>query len=246
MELVASGGTARVLREAGLPVTPVEQVTGSPEMLDGRVKTLHPAIHGGLLADRRNPAHVRQLEELGIAPFDLLVAGLYPFRETVASGADADAVIEQIDIGGPAMMRAAAKNFESVAVVVDPARYGDLLTEIDAVGGLARATRAARWPPPRSPTPPPTTRPSHRGSPSRAPTTSCRPFLGLAYEKVGDLRYGENPHQRGAPLPGSGGARACSMAPRCCRARTCRSTTGSTPLPRTSSRQRCPRAPWSS
>jgi len=178
-------------------VTPVEQVTGSPEMLDGRVKTLHPAIHGGLLADRRNPAHVRQLEELGIEPFDLLVAGLYPFRETVAGGAEADAVIEQIDIGGPAMMRAAAKNFESVAVVVDPARYGDLITEIDAAGGLSRDTRrslaaaafahtaaydaaVASWF-------------AEQGSDDDLPA-----FVGLAYEKVGDLRYGENPHQRGA------------------------------------------------
>jgi phosphoribosylaminoimidazolecarboxamide formyltransferase/IMP cyclohydrolase len=120
VELIASGGTARVLTEAGLPVTPVETVTGSPEMLGGRVKTLHPKIHAGLLADRRNPEHERQLEEHGIAPFDLLVAGLYPFRETVVSGADLDEVIENIDIGGPAMMRAAAKNFESVGVVVSP------------------------------------------------------------------------------------------------------------------------------
>jgi len=197
VELVASGGTARVLTEGGLAVTPVEQVTGSPEMLDGRVKTLHPAIHGGLLADRRNPAHVRQLEELGIAPFDLLVAGLYPFRETVASGAEADAVIEQIDIGGPAMMRAAAKNFESVAVVVDPARYGELLTEIDTAGGLSRDTRrslaaaafahtaaydaaVASWF-------------AEQGADDDLPA-----FVGLAYGKVGDLRYGENPHQRGA------------------------------------------------
>jgi phosphoribosylaminoimidazolecarboxamide formyltransferase/IMP cyclohydrolase len=197
VELVASGGTARVLTEAGLAVTPVEQVTGSPEMLDGRVKTLHPAIHGGLLADRRNPAHVRQLEDLGIEPFDLLVAGLYPFRETFASGAESDAVIEQIDIGGPAMMRAAAKNFESVAVVVDPARYGDLLTEIDTAGGLSRDTRrslaaaafahtaaydaaVASWF-------------AEQGADDELPA-----FVGLAYEKLGDLRYGENPHQRGA------------------------------------------------
>jgi phosphoribosylaminoimidazolecarboxamide formyltransferase/IMP cyclohydrolase len=197
VELVASGGTARVLTEAGLTVTPVEQVTGSPEMLDGRVKTLHPAIHGGLLADRRNPAHVRQLEELGIEAFDLLVAGLYPFRETVASGAEPDAVIEQIDIGGPAMMRAAAKNFESVAVVVDPARYGDLLTEIDAAGGLSRDTRrslaAAAF--------------AHTAAydaavaswfAERAAGDDLPAFVGLAYEKLGDLRYGENPHQRGA------------------------------------------------
>ena len=141
VELVASGGTAKVLADAGLPVTPVEEVTGSPEMLGGRVKTLHPKIHGGLLADRRDPDHVRQLQESEIAPFDLLVGGLYPFRETVASGADPDTVVENIDIGGPAMMRAAAKNFESVTVIVDPAEYAIVLAEIEANDGVTRATR---------------------------------------------------------------------------------------------------------
>ncbi len=123
VELVSSGGTAATLREAGLPVTPVDEVTGSPEMLDGRVKTLHPKIHAGILADRRKPSHVDQLREQGIEPFDLVVVNLYPFRETVASGASPDDVIEKIDIGGPAMVRAAAKNFESVGVVVEPTRY---------------------------------------------------------------------------------------------------------------------------
>ena len=198
VELVASGGTARVLAEAGLAVTKVEDVTGSPEMLGGRVKTLHPSIHAGLLADRRNPDHVRQIEAFGIQPFDLLVGGLYPFRETVASGADADAVIENIDIGGPAMMRAAAKNFESVTVVVDPARYDDILAEIDAEGGVTRATRrtlaAAAF--------------AHTAAYDAAVASwfaehgdgdddALPGFVGLAYEKVGDLRYGENPHQRG-------------------------------------------------
>src|SRR5216117_839529 len=122
VELVSSGNTSAALNEAGIPVTRVEDVTGSPEMLDGRVKTLHPKIHGGLLADRRNPDHVAQLEEHGIEPFDLVAVNLYPFRETVAGGAAFDEVIEKIDIGGPAMVRASAKNFESVAVVVDPSR----------------------------------------------------------------------------------------------------------------------------
>jgi phosphoribosylaminoimidazolecarboxamide formyltransferase / IMP cyclohydrolase len=197
VELVASGGTARVLTEAGLAVTPVEEVTGSPEMLDGRVKTLHPKIHGGLLADRRNPDHVRQLQEQGIAPFDLLVGGLYPFRETVASGADHDVVIENIDIGGPAMIRAAAKNFESVAVVVDPARYPDILAEIGDQGGLSRETRrslaAAAF--------------AHTAAYDAAVAgwfastdrgdDALPDLLGLAYERVAELRYGENPHQRG-------------------------------------------------
>jgi phosphoribosylaminoimidazolecarboxamide formyltransferase / IMP cyclohydrolase len=214
VELVASGGTAAVLIEAGLPVTPVEQVTGSPEMLGGRVKTLHPKIHGGLLADRRDHEHVRQLESFDIAPFDLLVGGLYPFRETVSSGADGDTVVENIDIGGPAMMRAAAKNFESVTVIVDPADYAAVLAEIEANDGVTRATRrrlaAAAF--------------AHTAAydaavagwfaQQEAGDEGVLPgFVGLAYEKVGDLRYGENPHQRGglyreAATPGPlGGAR---------------------------------------
>ena len=205
VELVASGGTARVLADAGLVVTPVEQVTGSPEMLDGRVKTLHPAIHGGLLADRRNADHVRRLDELGIAPFDLLIAGLYPFRETVAGGAGFDDVIEKIDIGGPAMVRGAAKNFESVGVVVDPTRYDAVIEELDREGGLTRETRAelaaAAF--------------AHTAAYDAAVAAwfaeqrageQLPAYVGLAYEKVGDLRYGENPHQRGALYRQSMGA----------------------------------------
>jgi phosphoribosylaminoimidazolecarboxamide formyltransferase/IMP cyclohydrolase len=196
VELIASGGTARVLTEAGLPVTSVETVTGSPEMLGGRVKTLHPKIHAGLLADRRKPEHERQLEEHGIAPFDLLVAGLYPFRETVASGADLEEVIENIDIGGPAMVRAAAKNFESVGVVVSPERYEAIIDEIALEGGLTRATRFALA----------TEAFAHTAAYDAAVASwfagreddALPTFVGLAYEKVTDLRYGENPHQRGA------------------------------------------------
>jgi phosphoribosylaminoimidazolecarboxamide formyltransferase/IMP cyclohydrolase len=143
VELVSSGGTAAALREAGIDVTPVEEVTGSPEMLGGRVKTLHPKIHGGILADRRRQEHLDQLAEHGIEPFDLVVVNLYPFRETVAGGAGFDEVIEQIDIGGPAMLRAAAKNFESVAVVVNPGRYEMVVDEVKLEGGLARSTRFA-------------------------------------------------------------------------------------------------------
>src|SRR6266516_2360091 len=138
--LVSSGGTAMTLREGGVDVTPVEEVTGFPEILDGRVKTLHPRVHAGLLADRRKPSHVDQLAEHGIEPFDLVVVNLYPFREPVASGVGFDDVI---DIGGPAMVRAAAKNFESVGVVVEPSRYGDVLGELHERGGLARETRKA-------------------------------------------------------------------------------------------------------
>ena len=124
-ELVSTGSTARTIEQAGIPVTKVEDLTGFPECLDGRVKTLHPRVHAGLLADLSNPAHERELAELGIAPFQLLVSNLYPFERTVASGAAPPEVIEQIDIGGPAMVRAAAKNHGSVAVVTSPAQYGD-------------------------------------------------------------------------------------------------------------------------
>src|SRR3990170_594148 len=141
--LVSSGGTAATLGEAGLAVTSVEEVTGSPEMLDGRVKTLHPRIHAGILADRRKPEHEAQLAEHGIEPFDLVVVNLYPFRETVASGAGPDDVIEKIDIGGPAMVRAAAKNFASVGVIVSPVRYEGVLAELRRDGGLSLQTRRA-------------------------------------------------------------------------------------------------------
>ena len=123
VEIVSTGNTAARVEALGIPVTRVEELTGFPECLDGRVKSLHPKVHAGLLADLRLESHRAQLEELGIAPFDLLVSNLYPFRETVASGADLEACIEKIDIGGPAMVRAAAKNHASVAVVTSPAAY---------------------------------------------------------------------------------------------------------------------------
>ena len=145
-ELVSTGNTATAIEAGGLPVTRVEDLTGFPECLDGRVKTLHPRVHAGLLADTPNPDHNRQLAELGIEPFQLLVSTLYPFEQTVASGADHDAIIEQIDIGGPAMVRAAAKNHGSVAVVTDPAQYGEVLKAI-ADGGFT----AGAAPPPRRP-----------------------------------------------------------------------------------------------
>jgi phosphoribosylaminoimidazolecarboxamide formyltransferase/IMP cyclohydrolase len=121
VEIVSTGGTARMLADAGVPVTPVEEVTGFPESFDGRVKTLHPRVHAGLLADTRKPEHLAQLAQLDITPFDLLVVNLYPFEQTVAAGAGVDECVEQIDIGGPAMVRAGAQNHPSVAVVVGPA-----------------------------------------------------------------------------------------------------------------------------
>ena len=135
VELLSTGGSAKVLRDARLPVTDVADVTGFPEMMDGRVKTLHPKVHGGLLALRDNPEHLAAMQEHGIAGIDLLVVNLYPFEATVAKGADYDTAIENIDIGGPAMIRAAAKNHGFVSVVTDTEDYDALLQELDANGG---------------------------------------------------------------------------------------------------------------
>jgi phosphoribosylaminoimidazolecarboxamide formyltransferase/IMP cyclohydrolase len=140
VQIVSTGSTARTMADAGYAVTDVSAVTGFPESLDGRVKTLHPAIHAGILADLRVPDHERQLKELGIQPFDLVVSNLYPFVETVASGAGADEVIEQIDIGGPAMVRAAAKNHANVAIVVSPASYPQVIKAL-TLGGTTLAQR---------------------------------------------------------------------------------------------------------
>ncbi len=196
--LVSTGSTAARIAAVGVPVTPVEDVTGFPECLDGRVKTLHPTVHAGILADRRLPEHVRQLDDLGIEAFDLVVCNLYPFRETVASGAGSDDVVEQIDIGGPSMVRAAAKNHPSVAVVVDPSVYGDVLDAVRA-GGFDLAARrrlAARAF-------------AHTAAYDTAVAQWCArelaaddawwpAYAGLALERADVLRYGENPHQRGA------------------------------------------------
>jgi len=140
VEILSTGGTARALKEAGIAVVDVAAVTGSPEMLDGRVKTLHPKIHGGLLADRAKPDHVAALAEHGIPEIDLLAINLYPFEETLARGADFADCIENIDIGGPAMIRAAAKNHGSVTVLVDPADYASVLEDLDS-GGVTAETR---------------------------------------------------------------------------------------------------------
>ena len=142
VEIVSTGSTAAAIASAGIAVTPVEQVTGFPECLEGRVKTLHPAVHAGILADRRKPDHLERIKDLGIAPIDLVVVNLYPFTGTVASGAPFDACVEQIDIGGPAMVRAAAKNHPTVAVVTDPARYGEVARAV-ADGGFTLAARRA-------------------------------------------------------------------------------------------------------
>ncbi len=134
-EILSSGGTASLLRAAGIEVKEVSEYTGFPEMLDGRVKTLHPLIHGGILADRSKPEHLRQMAEHSIRPIDMVVVNLYPFEETVSRGATFDEAIEQIDIGGPTLIRAAAKNFKFVTVVVDPADYPRIESELKASGG---------------------------------------------------------------------------------------------------------------
>src|SRR5690242_18373838 len=138
--LVSTGGSAALIESLGIPVTKVEDLTGFPECLDGRVKTLHPRVHAGILADRRLESHVAQLAELQVEPFDLVVSNLYPFTQTVMSGATPDECVEQIDIGGPSMVRAAAKNHPSVAIVTSPDAYADTLTAI-AAGGFTLEQR---------------------------------------------------------------------------------------------------------
>ncbi len=198
VELVSSGGTAAALRADGVEVTEVADVTGFPEMLGGRVKTLHPAIHGGLLADQRDPEHLAQIAAHGIEPFDLVAVNLYPFRETVASGAGFDDTIEKIDIGGPAMVRASAKNFESVSVIVNPERYGEVIQELTREGGITRDTRFALAAEAFAHTAAYDAAVGGWFAEQRSDADAMPGFVGLAFEKVADLRYGENPHQRGA------------------------------------------------
>jgi phosphoribosylaminoimidazolecarboxamide formyltransferase/IMP cyclohydrolase len=202
VEIVSTGSTAAVIAGAGVPVTKVEELTGFPECLDGRVKTLHPRVHAGLLADTRRPEHRAQLDDLGILPFELLVSNLYPFEATVASGAPAEQCVEEIDIGGPAMVRAGAKNHASVAVVTDPSMYGRVLTAARSGGFTLEerqrlAARAfaltagydaavASW-----------------FASAYAPDETAREagwpdvMAGL-WSRADVLRYGENPHQRAA------------------------------------------------
>ncbi|TDE50911.1 bifunctional phosphoribosylaminoimidazolecarboxamide formyltransferase/IMP cyclohydrolase [Nonomuraea mesophila] len=207
VEIVSTGGTAAAISSFGIPVTKVEQLTGFPECLDGRVKTLHPRVHAGLLADVTKPHHVTQLEELEIDPFQLVVVNLYPFQETVASGASAEECVEQIDIGGPAMIRGAAKNHNTCAVVVDPGSYGDVLTAV-AEGGFTLAERrrlagiayahtasydvaVANW------------FAGTYGEEGDFPS-----FTGGTYQRKATLRYGENPHQGAALYTGGTGGLA--------------------------------------
>jgi phosphoribosylaminoimidazolecarboxamide formyltransferase / IMP cyclohydrolase len=195
VELVSTGGTAAHLKEAGVGVGLVEETTGFPEILGGRVKTLHPRIFGGVLADDSREDHARDLLTSQIAPFDLVVVNLYPFEQTVASGARPAQVIEMIDVGGPALLRAAAKNHARVAVVVDPSDYSPLMEEIRVSGGTSRETRerlAARAF---------TRTAAYDAAIARYLAASEDAFpenLVLAFERARALRYGENPHQRAA------------------------------------------------
>lgn len=210
VEIVSTGGTSAAIAEAGLPVTQVADVTGYPEHLDGRVRTLHPAVHSGLLADLRLDHHERQLAELAIKPYELVVVNLYPFAETVAAGAAPDEAVEQIDIGGPAMVRASAKNHANVAVVVSPDRYGEIIAAV-ASGGttLAQRRELAREAFRHTATYDIAVA-SYLGSvvaPDQAVDVSPFPaWVGGSWTKTADLRYGENSHQKAA-LYGSQGGR---------------------------------------
>ena len=201
-ELVSTGSTAKTIERAGIPVTKVEDLTGFPECLDGRVKTLHPRVHAGLLADLGNPDHERQLAELGIAPFQLLVSNLYPFEQTVASGATPPEIIEQIDIGGPAMVRAAAKNHGSVAVVTSPAQYGDVVKAL-ANGGFDEPERRRLAGAAYAHTAAHDAAVASWFAASYAPDevaeeTGWPDLVAQVWRRADALRYGENPHQRGA------------------------------------------------
>ncbi|BBX68534.1 bifunctional phosphoribosylaminoimidazolecarboxamide formyltransferase/IMP cyclohydrolase [Mycolicibacterium psychrotolerans] len=209
VSIVSTGSTAKTIADAGVPVTPVEEVTGFPEVLDGRVKTLHPRVHAGLLADQRKPEHVSALSDLGVEPFELVVVNLYPFTQTVNSGAGVDECVEQIDIGGPSMVRAAAKNHPSVAVVVEPLGYDGVLAAVRA-GGFTLAERkklaalafrhtaeydvaVASW------------MESVLAPEDEGASAALPPWFGATFRRTAVLRYGENPHQQAALYSDDGG-----------------------------------------
>jgi phosphoribosylaminoimidazolecarboxamide formyltransferase/IMP cyclohydrolase len=214
LEIMSTGGTAKTLAAAGVPVREVSDFTGAPEVLDGRVKTLHPRVHGGILG-RPTEKHRKEMQEAGFVPIDLVVVNLYPFRETVARGAPFEEVIENIDIGGPAMIRSAAKNHERVAVVVDPADYARVLAEIQVAGEVSAATRyelarkafahTAAYDGAIA---------SHLGrlASPESPLADFPSTLHLSASLARALRYGENPHQKAAFYALEGGADAPSLA----------------------------------
>ena len=200
VEILSTGSTAKILADAQIPVIEVSHYTGFPEIMDGRVKTLHPRVHGGILADQNNPEHLAAIADLEIAPFDLVIINLYPFAETIASGAGFAECIEQIDIGGPSMLRGAAKNHGSVAVISDPSQYNQLLTAISA-GGFTEAERRqlalevfrttaqydlaiANWL-------------------GESDSNELPDWFGQIWSRKSSLRYGENPHQQAAIYSGA-------------------------------------------
>lgn len=218
VEIISTGGTAEVIRQAGVNVVPIEEYTGFPEMMDGRLKTLHPLIHGGILAMRDNPEHMKDMDVHGIKPIDMVVVNLYAFEKTVEGGCTIEEAIENIDIGGPTMIRAAAKNHRDVAVVVEPSDYGDVINEMrDHKGMLSCKTRfelakkvyqlTARYDAAIS---------NYLGTVPEAPELDKRKdfpdTFTIQFKKLQDLRYGENPHQSAAfyrntgPRVGLGGA----------------------------------------
>jgi phosphoribosylaminoimidazolecarboxamide formyltransferase/IMP cyclohydrolase len=211
VELISTGGTYQALKAAGLPVAEVAEVTQSPEMLDGRVKTLHPRIHGGILAVRDNPQHLATLQQHGIGLIDLVVCNLYPFEKTLAKpGSSHHDIIENIDVGGPSMLRAAAKNYEAVAVVTDPGQYAEVVAELRQYNGsLTYATRqhlagaafarTAAYDQAIS---------AYFAAQAPAPHGEWPPWLTLALQRQQALRYGENPHQQAALYADAAGGRA--------------------------------------
>ncbi|MBB5934765.1 bifunctional phosphoribosylaminoimidazolecarboxamide formyltransferase/IMP cyclohydrolase [Streptomyces zagrosensis] len=208
VQLVSTGSTAAKIAAAGVPVTKVEELTGFPECLDGRVKTLHPRVHAGILADQRLEAHREQLAELGVEPFELVIVNLYPFEETVASGAAPDECVEQIDIGGPSMVRAAAKNHPSVAVVVNPDRYPQVLAAA-ADGGFDLSVRKRLAAEAFQHTAAYDTAVAGWFAADYASDGAEFPgFIGVTYERKNVLRYGENPHQAAALYTGGCGGLA--------------------------------------
>ncbi|NHT17869.1 bifunctional phosphoribosylaminoimidazolecarboxamide formyltransferase/IMP cyclohydrolase [Cellulomonas sp. IC4_254] len=218
VELVSTGSTAGTIASAGVPVTRVEELTGFPECLDGRVKTLHPRVHAGILADTRRPEHLAQLDELGVAPFELVVVNLYPFTQTVDSGATPDECVEQIDIGGPSMVRAAAKNHPSVAVVVDPARYDEVVAAVRGGGfTLAERTRLAAQAFVHTATYDVAVA-SWMGNVATTTdevdgvSTGFPAWVGATWDRADVLRYGENPHQRAAVYTSGYGAAGLAQA----------------------------------
>ncbi|WP_457567754.1 bifunctional phosphoribosylaminoimidazolecarboxamide formyltransferase/IMP cyclohydrolase [Desulfurobacterium sp.] len=204
VEIISTGGTAKLLKENNIPVVEISELTEFPEIMEGRVKTLHPKVHGGILAKRDNPEHIKTMKELGIKQIDLVVVNLYPFKETVKKGSSFEEIIENIDIGGPTMVRAAAKNFKHVAIVTDPKDYDRILQELKATGGISLKTRFYLAKKAFNLT-------AHYDAviteylfsvneegKKRTEPPEFRNPLTITFEKIQDLRYGENPHQRAA------------------------------------------------